>query len=859
MEKPETANSHEAIRISDAEPPYAGTCGQTRFEFVHLLAADGSCASVSLCRSVNVQTHPELRERALAGTLHRLEDGRELAVPYVFHDPEARKLALVLPAVLAHTELSERARLLSELARDTPYPIPVYVKETTVVMGHAGLAAFLGEPLAQEAEPDTDAEGEDAANVTRVEMDVDPAEDLATRERGLGVRERELAEHEMSLARMSEALTARERELLRLNEQLATARRAVEVREQALVGRGRFSQAEVANNSGRDEYSHTQELAAASGMHSRSHPPPLPSSYRRTRPPPLPVRGPSWVPPAAASRESRSSPPQAPPPLPHHAPSSAPGSAREPEVAPPAYFTGQRTGQLAVRLVADELWLFVHVDEGDAEQLRHGAELYLQYIEVEAYPVLLVSLLAAAPESTAMRLALDGHSDADRRVLEHLSRSFRARVALYVRRRYAETVTVAALREGVAQEISDRLGELPSEPPPIGATDALLRVQHAPPPLSNDDLPFGPARREASGTASVRAAIAQLAAWLTPEKLREATLLYCTPRNVIEATMRRVLRASVAFGVALPDELIVRAVEQRVARDAPSLLRAQLEAFQQRVVLGGNDLSADATRKNWERLFAQAESHGVEVDAALRELSNALPQATGDGSADSAHNGRGLHELTHKELIARLEQGQERVAVIEELCLRGQAASLAPVLASVPKLEREQLPAAMAHVLMLGELAGDGLIGMLAAEEPSLRQLAALALGKLRLKRALPLLVALLQNDDSGIHDEVARALGEYGSAAARPLAEAAIAGPHPDRLAAALAHVANRGGAQAVEKLENAPEPTVAQVARNAMASRSRIEWEDLAVRQQRTLEEAGAPTLLSQAFYAAVPKVAI
>jgi HEAT repeat protein len=206
-----------------------------------------------------------------------------------------------------------------------------------------------------------------------------------------------------------------------------------------------------------------------------------------------------------------------------------------------------------------------------------------------------------------------------------------------------------------------------------------------------------------------------------------------------------------------------------------------------------------------------------------------------------------------------LDHNQERVAVIEELCLRGQAQSIAAVLSTLPKLDREQLPAAMAHLLLLGELAGDGLVGMLSAEDPNLRQLAALALGKLRLKRAMPPLIALLQTDGSGIHAEVARALGEYGSAAARPLAEAAISGPHPDRLAAALAHVANRGGAQAVEKLENAPEPTVAHVARKAMASRSRIEWEDLAVRQQRTLEEAGATTLLSQAFYAAVPKVAI
>lgn len=824
MEKPETANAHDAIPIHDSEPPYAGTCGQTRFEYVHLLAPDGSLASVSLCRAVNVQTHPELRERTLAGTLHRLDDGRELAVPFVYHDPEARKFALVLPEVLAHTELSERARLMTELARDTPYPIPLYVKATTVVIGHAAFAAYIGEPLKEGADA-----GPAGERTTSVEVNDD---ELSERERSLLARERALAEHERALARRDETLTAREQELLRATQ------RSVDLREQKL-----FAQPAVANEDS------APELSAAAGMHGRGHPPPLPASHRRSRPPPLPGRT-SRLQPLAAGRTSVV---HAPPPLPHH------GPLREPDVAPPAYFAGQRTGQLALRLVADELWLFVHVEDADAEPLRRGLELYLQYIEVEAYPVMIVTLLASAPESTPLRLVLDGYSEADQRVLEHLSRSFRARVALYVRRRYAETLTVSALREGVAQAISDRLSELPKEPPPIGASDALLRVQLTPPPLTNDDLPFGPARREASTTSSVRAAVAQLAAWLSPEKLREATMLYCTPRNVIEATMRRVLRTAVAFGVALPDALLELAVEQRVARDAGSLLRAQLQAFQQRVAQGDNDLGPEATRKNWERLFTQAASHNVEVDESLREWSRTREDVPPKTSLDLAYMRRDLHELTHEELLERLEQPEQRVAVIEELCLRGHAGDLAPVLGALPKLEREQLPAAMAHLLLMGELAGDGLISMLDSDRAELRQLAALALGKLRLKRALPRLITLLQNDNTPIQPEIARAIGDYAAAAARPLAEAVILGPYPDRLVVALAHVANRGGVQAVEKLENAPEPTLAQVARKAMASRSRIEWEDLAVRQQRTLEEADATTLLSQAFYAAVPKVAI
>ena len=119
MEKRETAKSHEAIPIRSADAPYGGAAGQTRFEQVHLVAPDGSLSSLSLCRVVNAETHPELQERALAGDLHRLDDGRELALCFVYHDPAARKFALVLPSSLAHTELKEWSLLMAEIAQDT--------------------------------------------------------------------------------------------------------------------------------------------------------------------------------------------------------------------------------------------------------------------------------------------------------------------------------------------------------------------------------------------------------------------------------------------------------------------------------------------------------------------------------------------------------------------------------------------------------------------------------------------------------------------------------------------------------------------------------------------------------------------
>src|SRR5262245_29680273 len=143
-------NSHDAIRVRDPDVPYEGLPGQTRYECVHLVEPDGSLRSVAVCRAINVQTHPELKARALTGLLHRFEDGRELALSFVYHDPEGRRFALVLPSSLAHLELKEWSKLMAEIAEDTLHAVPAYVKEMTIVLGVAALARYIE---GDEAEP----------------------------------------------------------------------------------------------------------------------------------------------------------------------------------------------------------------------------------------------------------------------------------------------------------------------------------------------------------------------------------------------------------------------------------------------------------------------------------------------------------------------------------------------------------------------------------------------------------------------------------------------------------------------------------------------------------------------------------
>jgi hypothetical protein len=789
MDKHEVATAHDAIPVSATDAPYSGPPGQTRFENVHLVQPDGSLATVAVCRAINTRTHPELKLRALAGLLHRLEDGRELALSFVYHDPSARKFALVVPSLLAHTELKEWSRLMAAIGEDTRHLVPRYVRDSTTIIGVHALERYALD-LGDGVDPNAALPDEPITN------------DLAAREHVMIQRERELAEQERALIRLAEGLTERESELNRRHEQLETARIDLEIRETELIDRrddadlpvdepgwtevgvartaieatllgvgpadavepadrengatligvgpdvtligtgpgAALAAAETASDaastggasdeaallwdadpallaadpqpkltaadstlfglgsrtrfvdssdstnangrnagravrefrgvrSARDSWLSPRHRPPPLPMHGSSAPPPLPLRAR-SEPPPLPLRAQSEPPPlrprssqplaaeeasppallariespappssqqhrqvpqplAAGRLPSSAVPPpplrtsSGPPPLPKHASGihpAAAGTAAAPEVAPPVFFFSRDIGALALKLVDDELWLFSHVDESRAAEVQRGVELMLQYVELECYPVALLSVLSHGPEPYVLRHPLDGHSEVDRRVLEHLSRSFRVRLVLYVNGAYRETLTAATLREGVAQTILDRIAHLPLDRAALDANEAITKLLAAPPPLSHDDLPFGPARREASSTATVLASVEQLVSWLRPEKLEEATLIYSVPRNVIDATIRRVVRAAVAFGIALPDELFVRGVEYRAARDQPSLIAAQLQAFRLRVSSAQNDLGALATRKNWEQLFERAQALAVELDPELRAL-----------------------------------------------------------------------------------------------------------------------------------------------------------------------------------------------------------------------------------------------
>jgi hypothetical protein len=121
-------------------------------ERVRVFRTDREPLEVEVFRVVNVVEHPELREPALGGTLHRLDDGEVVDVPFIYHDPEAQEFVLVIPHGARGRELSERAKLLDSLMEEHDEEVPDYVRHFAIVYGRRGLVSYVDDSETMEVD-----------------------------------------------------------------------------------------------------------------------------------------------------------------------------------------------------------------------------------------------------------------------------------------------------------------------------------------------------------------------------------------------------------------------------------------------------------------------------------------------------------------------------------------------------------------------------------------------------------------------------------------------------------------------------------------------------------------------------------
>ncbi|MDW8247568.1 MAG: hypothetical protein RMJ84_13445, partial [Sandaracinaceae bacterium] len=208
------------------EPIFEGKAGRTRQEKLHFRDAAGLPRMITVTRVVNLLTDPHLEAPLLMGTLHRLEGAEGLAIPLVVHDPERRRVAIVLPEALRYLEIHERIRWLSQLVQEEGF-VPRYVQEPKVVVGLAELQRWFEEPPESRVQ-------EKEEELRRLEQSLHRKEQqLAIREQRLRERAEEVTRREDDVRERIDTAQALARELLARESELQKRLKALEEREQA--------------------------------------------------------------------------------------------------------------------------------------------------------------------------------------------------------------------------------------------------------------------------------------------------------------------------------------------------------------------------------------------------------------------------------------------------------------------------------------------------------------------------------------------------------------------------------------------------------------------------------------------------
>jgi len=883
--EPAGAKAGAAPTVGDAVPePYAGEAGQTRREPVHVLVS-GSVRSTEVVTALNVATDPALRDAALAGTLHRIEGIGELAHAFVYHDPSARKLVLVVPDVLRHTALRERARLLDRIAADTKHAVPDYVRDANVVVGVRELKAYLA---LRDGTPKTA-----AASTPAAASAAGTSADHARREADLRAREEQFAIREERLSKRAEGVTSREDELATRAEELEATQREVTLKEQELEARLEALQA--------------REASIAPAAEASASPTNRPTSVV-TRPgadaigaPVIsklisdsPTNGSSsqiggesveeladeneveeeiddlsdmmvvtGVGPAPTAPDGRASLVTI-----EDTTSTIAGRTRAPthqEITRRSAATGpaRLLAGGEVEMVASfedgEVHLYARLDEGREQAFQSkDVDLLEQLVLVQGYPVVLLSLVEDhADRPYVRRAALDPHDGSDRKVLDALRRSFHAMVDLHGSdASFLTTIAVAAPREVNAGLVLDRVTRLGADTA-IDATTAIERALAAPPPVREAGHPYAAAdEAEPATAAQALRMLERVAAWHTAEKLDHALLVLSIPRDVVDVAIRRTLEAAVRFGLALGGTLRTHAVSLGVANEPTEIVARQLTSF--RRVSSSPDhggLTIEQVGANWEKLLREAGECELAIESDLHEAAWEAIRATRadlTGPHAAAIDVDRIAEMGSPELVMLLEHPRARRLAALELCKRGDPEYIDPIYRTVRKMPRPDVVRIVPKVALFGESAGDVLIDGLTARKTFVRQASALALGHLKLRRAIVPLQHALHAESSEVWRELARVIGEFGMASFRSVARA-LKDPKIDeeRFAHTLAHLANYGCLRNIEKLAEDEDPKTFRIAREGLTLREELLVIDRAVRGDRDLMTEDPVLRFSRRFY--------
>lgn len=529
------------------------------------------------------------------------------------------------------------------------------------------------------------------------------------------------------------------------------------------------------------------------------------------------------------------------------------GPAREPEDAVPG---DMRERELGWKLDDGvELWARV-----PAERVGEGTfelDVLVQLVPSDAPDpqrgLVLLTLLDGKRERLA-RTVLDPRDPAERLLLEALRRKFDVRVSLHDGTRRLTQVRVTVPRELNVARILDRASRMRHD----GAADAAAKEAAAgiTAPSPDGHALLGEALEHAADAVTARRVIREVAEAMAPERLDDAMVYASVPRDAIDATVARVIERALAHGLALPAILTERAVATGLATDVGELVARQIDAFRATVTgRGAGGLDPEAIADNWERLLASATDNEVALDSethdlayqAIRAVRGSTPSVPPGGEVDPEK----IEQAGVPELLLMLDHPRYRRAAAVALAERSGAEHVDALCKAVRKMPRAEVVRVVPHVARIGEEAGDALIDGLSAKKTFVRHAFAIALGHLRLRRAVVPLLHVLLGEQSDVWKDVARIFGTFGNASLRALSRQIADGKGPDeRIVTALAHLTLHGCEEAVVQMKKDSDPRTARLAEQALAQREQAREREDMVAGKKPVDNAAPEIVFARRF---------
>jgi hypothetical protein len=887
------------IARAPSQNAYRGTLGRTQTTTVHVTGPHGELVTAQVYTTIDAVSDPELVER-----LHAADPARALnivrfdgetvrvGVPVLYHDPAAELLVLVLDPAQRHRELAERIAVYERLAADDAV-VPAYVKELAVVFGASGLRVYL-EGRAQDALARRERERDVA------ELDRRRAE-LAAREAAIQSTRLELEAARDELERLRAELAGRRAELERARAETSAQIERIEqerAEERAEIDRLR--------NDARDRVMAARAAAAAEGAAEATviQPPPTRDDSSETRPVPrseveaiVAAAAPPAPPPSDGEPEPFESDietgvvgaiaarpdsnvefdeettgsatiPQGSDPL----TTEASDLTREAGTPDPYLERAAASSTSTIAVVHGGVRLTLVVGEHIARGLGGPIDVRVVLHRTAMYPVIALVLGPPAalrlPSPTQLAIVtLDIAAESDRQVLAALSRRFELVVDLVVRGAPVRRCKlVAPLAENVGyigRAAEDHLRGVTTEGEPsyaravelvCGAGYDLLGVSHAEASEFRDDK-----LAQLDTAQQLRRAIAMARRFARPSREDYLVCARGFPLPRWRELRRHVLEQAVAWGLWMGPELAQVAVSEGLARSRRDLIAKLDRGFE---VLKRHptafDIDHEAAEDNAKALAEEARALGVELHKRNGVGAIASDEVSVVSGSIGGTPARGLPRREPRpvaELVALLEDRQQRVAAALELCERAEPSAAAAVIGAVHKMSRAEAVRVLGMAVKFGEAAKAPLLEGLASSKAFLRHGSALALALLRTEDGTQAVIDLLLSEPTEIWREVARAIGQVGPTALLPLASTfGRLGERGDeataeRVAWAMAHVAVRGGKAAVETMAGG-QSVVAPVARRALELHASAVKDHVRIRPGADGSHPGRDVTVNRAF---------